>query len=322
LALLFLVGCGRGAARPAGEDGAKQAKAARSEVEHGPVRMTVAVDPPQARLSDEPTLTVTLNYEQGVTVRKPVFGESLGDFVIRDFRQPLPKVEGDREILQQIYKLEPTRAGEIPVQPISTTFIDNRPGGDGKEHSLESEPITVDIASVVDSEVVSLGQLHPVAGPVELPRGGGAAAWWLGVPLAMIAAGAIAWWRWRRRRKAIEAKTLSPQELAYLELDALLAKGLAESEVKAFYVELTAIVRRYIERTTGVRAPEQTTEEFLRAIGQQATFAADEGRRLKSFLESADLVKFAAHQPRKEDIEESFRRAKLFVGVGPTEVAA
>ena len=44
------------------------------------------------------------------------------------------------------------------------------------------------------------------------------------------------------------------------ELHQLSHSGLADSDVKRFYVELTAIVRRYIERTTGIRAPEQTTK--------------------------------------------------------------
>jgi hypothetical protein len=32
-------------------------------------------------------------------------------------------------------------------------------------------------------------------------------------------------------------------------------------------------------------------------------------------LESADLVKFAAHQPDPADIEASFERAKAFIGM-------
>ena len=41
-------------------------------------------------------------------------------------------------------------------------------------------------------------------------------------------------------------------------------------EFALYYMELTAVVRRYIERTTGVRAPEQTTEEFLHEVGELA----------------------------------------------------
>ena len=69
--------------------------------------------------------------------------------------------------------------------------------------------------------------------------------------------------------------------------------------------------------------PEQTTQEFLHEISRRSDFPADESRRLRSFLEAADLVKFAAHRPRKADVEESFRRAKVFVGCPEAaEVAA
>jgi len=33
-------------------------------------------------------------------------------------------------------------------------------------------------------------------------------------------------------------------------------------------------------------------------------------------------VKFAAYQPRSDDVQESFRRAKAFIGLAPLEVAA
>jgi len=315
-------GCSRQAETPAETSREEDDKPARSEVERGPVRVTVEVEPAKARLSDEPTLTLTIDYERGVTVRKPPFGESLGDFVIRDFREPLPQIAGEREIIRQIYTLEPTRTGELPILPISVTFTDTRPDGDGREHTIETEGLTVEVASVVGSELPSLEELRPAAAPVELPEPGSFRLWWLIAGALVVFAGALAWWRWRRRHRAVEAKPLSPRELAYLELEKLLEAGLAEKDVKQYYVELTAVVRRYIERTTGVHAPEQTTEEFLHEISRQATFPSEESIRLQQFLESADLVKFAAHQPRRQDIEASFHRAKVFIGLEQTEAAA
>ncbi|MBN2476271.1 MAG: hypothetical protein JXB62_16785 [Pirellulales bacterium] len=286
------------------------------------MRVTVEVEPAKARLSDEPKLTLTIDYQRGVTIRKPPFGESLGDFEIRDFHEPLPQVADEREIVRQVYTLEPTSTGKLPIDPISVTFIDTRPDGDGKEHTVQTEGLTVEVASVVGSEMPSLAELRPAAPPVTLDAPAGRGLWWL-LGIGLCAAGAAAgWWIWRRRRQAMEAHPLSPRELAYLELEKLLEANLAEKDVKRYYVQLTAIVRRYIERTTDVRAPEQTTEEFLREISHKATFPADESEHLKRFLESADLVKFAAHRPRKQDVEESFQRAKVFLGLETTEVAA
>jgi len=315
-------GCSREPEKPSDSSQKGEDAAARSEVERGPVKVTVEVEPAKARLSDEPTLTLTIDYQLGVTVRKPPFGESLGDFEIRDFQEPLPTLSGQRETIRQIYTLEPTRTGKLPIYPISVTFTDTRPDGDGKEHKIETEGLTVEIASVVGSELPSLDELRPVAPPVELPEPGGSGLWWLASAVLVAAGAAVAWWLWKRRRRSVEAQWLSPRELAYLELEKLLEEGFAETDVKRYYVELTAVVRRYIERTTGIRAPEQTTEEFLREISRQAAFPPTESGRLKGFLESADLVKFAAHRPREEDIEESFHRAKVFIALEQTEVAA
>jgi len=319
--LAAICGCGRGT-RTTTESGDQPSVAARSEVERGPVRLSVSVEPSPARLSDEPKLTIQIDYAQGVTVRKPEFGSALGDFTLRDFREPLPRVEGDRQILQQIYTLEPTRTGKIAVDPITVHFTDNRPDGNGKENNLQSEPIVVEVAAVVAADAPSLDQLRGPAEPLPLPQPSAIGSWWVAaIGIAAIVAAIALWWR-RRRKVEPTAPSLTPTELAYLELQRLLEDRQAQEDVRVFYVELTAIVRRYIERTTGIHAPEQTTQEFLREISRRPDFPGDEAGRLKSFLESADLVKFAAHRPRKEDIEESFRRAKLFVGCDAGEGVA
>jgi hypothetical protein len=287
------------------------------------VRVSVEVEPAEARLSDEPTLTLTIDAERGVKVEPPPFGESLGEFLIRDFREPLPEVRGQREILRKVYTLEPTRTGQLQIDPIAVSFTDERPGQDGKQHQLETEAVTVKVTSVLGSDVPSLDQLEALAQPVELPAGGSAILWWLLAGLALAGSiGGLAGWRWLARRRVAPEHQYTPQELAYIELERLIESDLIRQDVKQFYVELTGIVRRYIERTTGVHAPEQTTEEFLREISAGNVFPASDRERLRSFLESADLVKFAAYEPRSADLEETFERAKSFLGLQSREVAA
>jgi hypothetical protein len=317
-----LVGCQSTVTEQAVSDSDDEARVARSVVERGPVKLTVEVEPARARLSDEPTLTLTIDYQKDVTIDKPPFGESLGDFVIRDFQEQLPQVRDDRVIVRQAYTLEPTRTGQLAIWPIRMTFTDSRPQGDGQLHTIESEGLTVEVDSVVDAEIPTLDELRPPADPVPLPYPNQAGIWGIGLTLfGFLLLALFAWWFWRRRHQQQEQleQIKSPRELAYLELQQLLQDNWAELDVKRFYVELTGAVRRYIERTTGILAPEQTTEEFLREIGQRDTFVADERLRLQEFLESADLVKFAAHQPRTEDLQESFQRAQRFVGLEPSE---
>lgn len=91
--------------------------------------------------------------------------------------------------------------------------------------------------------------------------------------------------------RRVREHIMSPIERAWVELDRLLKKGLpGRGRYKDFYVELTQLVRRYVQRKYGIKAPHMTTEEFLREFkgGEKASHEA-----LKAFFESADMVKFA-----------------------------
>ena len=284
----------------------------KTEVERGPVKFTLEVFPKEPRLSDEPTLTLTIRSEAGVRVEKPPFGQAMGDFVIRDFHEPVPDVDDGADVLQQVYTLEPTRAGKLTIAPIAIRFHDERANGDQQEHTIESEALTVEVSSIFGEDVPSLADLRPAADPVELPINYVTNWLWIGTVAGALVAAAMVVWRIRRGR-AVSERQLTPQELAQRELGRIVEDKLAESDVKAFYVELTAVVRRYIERSTGVNAPELTTEEFLRQIVDYAIFADEEQLRLKGFLEAADLVKFAAFEPDASDIESSIERARMFI---------
>ncbi|MCR5414328.1 MAG: hypothetical protein K6F50_06335 [Kiritimatiellae bacterium] len=101
--------------------------------------------------------------------------------------------------------------------------------------------------------------------------------------------------------KRVKMHLMSPIQRAWLELDMLVAKGLPDrGRYKDFYIELTMVVRRYIQRKYGVKAPHLTTEEFLREIGSGGGGAVPNRPKLAEFLESADLVKFAGVEASPE----------------------
>ena len=196
---------------------------ARSVVECGPVKLTAEVLPAKARLSDEPVLMLTIEYETGVRIEKPPFGASLGSFVVRDFHEPLVKTRDGREIMQQIYTLEPIRTGRLLIDPISVTFIDLRPNGDEKTHTVQTESLSVEISSMVGDGPRFLADLRPQAGPLELPAYGSALGWSIVVVCIVLT---IIGWLTRRHFKCKRAAAeiaLSPEELALIELEKLVA---------------------------------------------------------------------------------------------------
>ena len=107
---------------------------------------------------------------------------------------------------------------------------------------------------------------------------------------------------------------MSPVERAMAELQRLLNRNLpGKGLYKDFYVELTMVVRRYIERTHGIHAPEQTTQEFLAAAMKHPVFTPDVLAQLRAFLESADLVKFAGQEATVPMTSEATVRAKRYI---------
>jgi len=63
-------------------------------------------------------------------------------------------------------------------------------------------------------------------------------------------------------------------------------------------------VRFYLEERFDFRAPERTTEEFLRELSATDLLTVEQKESLGNFLASCDLVKFAKYEPREPELRE------------------
>ena len=88
---------------------------------------------------------------------------------------------------------------------------------------------------------------------------------------------------------------------------------MGQERIEEFYVRVSTILRRYVELRFGLRAPEQTTEEFLVSALAIGGLIAAHRDLLGTFLQHCDLVKFARHRPTPGAMEETFESAKTFV---------
>ena len=120
--------------------------------------------------------------------------------------------------------------------------------------------------------------------------------------------------------RRVKEHRMSPIERAWVELDRLLKKGLpGRGRYKDFYVELTMVVRRYVQRKYGIKAPHLTTEEFLREFREEGRGKREE---LKKFLESADMVKFAGVEATPEMADEATDSARGYLKSDNTDAPA
>jgi hypothetical protein len=307
LILLGLCGCSSKAVNEAVKD--ETASAITAEVSRGPFSLQVRFSPESPSLSDEVTLSITIRRDEKYSVLPPEMTDLFEDFLISDFDTRLPRTDGGRVVVEHVYTLEPLTPGEVTLEAIPYRF---KAGQDSEPVVVETEPLTVQVRTMFDLRNPSLTDLADPQGPLMLDPDPYRHAYWIagGVLLAMLL---IFVWMKRKRKPVPTGPTLTPAQIARRDLEALRTAGLAETDHKKFYVELTGIVRRYVEGTTSIRAPEQTTGEFLREIEQRRLFSTREQEKFRFFLEAADLVKYAAQTPGEEEIGASWRTAEAFV---------
>jgi hypothetical protein len=279
----------------------------------GPVTFTVRIDQDEITIADRLRLELEAVAEDTYDVQLPEFGENLEQFAIADYDAPPPELaEGNKLVRRKAYVLEPFLSGEYKIPPMKVTFHES--GNDGKTHELESEALTVQVKSILPDEMAEL-EIKDIAGPVAMPPEPVRWPYWfLGAALIVAAASAgIVWWLVRRQDDE-DAVRRPAHEIAYEQIQRLVSRQLVEQgRVKEFYIGLSDILRHYIENRFGLRAPERTTEEFLRELHSARELTDAHKDLLRQFLRHCDMVKFAEHEPEENEIQQAFDACTQFI---------
>ena len=158
--------------------------------------------------------------------------------------------------------------------------------------------------------------IRDIKPPIDIPS-----HWlWLWIALAAVAVLAliiglvVMFLRKPRAEQKIEAAPVAAWERAYARLENLKSSKIIERiYLKPFYIELSDIIRHYLEERFAIKAPEMTTEEFLDSLRTSPILNDIQQKTLKEFLYTCDMVKFAKLQPTIVEAQESFDLVKLLV---------
>jgi hypothetical protein len=143
----------------------------------------------------------------------------------------------------------------------------------------------------------------PVSGPPAL---------WLVILLAvLLALAVVAYFLWPDPKKKVVRPPL-PKEIARIRLEKAKARISADSPYE-FSVEISDILRSFIEQQFGIKAVRQTTIEFLSAASQTSYFDLAHQEMLRHFLGACDAIKFARVPAGKAESEALFEQASAFV---------
>jgi hypothetical protein len=310
--MIGLASCDRNKTNSARE----KSSAFEKTYERGP--LTLRVRASQAEITTAENLTLKLEAVIGddYEVEFPSPGDKLEEFKIADSDKLQPTLTADGKVLHtQIYTLEPFLAGEYKIPPMKVSFwkkADAKP----EKHDAETEAITIRVTSLLpqNSGDVKIKDLYP---PMGLPGWDRKWIWMTGSALAIVALASAGIFFYRRCRNG---NTESPMfrlpadELAHRELDQLVQDRLIEKgEIKFFYFRISAILRHYIENRFSLRAPEQTTEEFLFDLRQSPVLTNLHKEILKDFLSQCDLVKFARFLPESNEAHKTVEICREFI---------
>jgi len=280
----------------------------------------VRVSPREPVIGDPVVLDLEVRAAPDVELLMPEFGEGLGRFEIVDFAPSEELSPSGGTIGRQRYRLQAARSGTQTIPPLRIEFVDRRPGRppapEGEDaYELLTERIDLEIGTVLPADAPL--ELRPARAPLP-PLREPLAPWWAwaaGAAALLAVAAPLAW----RALLAVQARQRqrSAYEIARGELDALLRAGRPSGRdpraLDRFFVELSSIVRRYLENRFALHAPELTTEEFLAEMQRSPDLARSHQDLLSEFLRLADLVKFAGFVPGAADVERSTAAAERFL---------
>ena len=268
-------------------------------------KVTTSIDTIQNKIGAEFKLTLKTTFNKGDKIKFPDAKNFGALEVINSYKIDTIK-QSDVYQLVKKYGLTQFDSGRyvIPRLPISIN---------GQLFFSDSLNVAVNDVKV-DTLKQKMFDLKPIA-TAEQPIGN----WWkylLAIIILAISSyfGYKFYIKYKNRPKVEQIIYKSPIEKATSLLTLLEQKELWQNgQIKSYYIELTDIVRNYIEEEIQIPAMESTTSELIFSLKKVANqkkmkLSSETLSNLEKVLKQADLVKFAKVIPLEFEIEQDKKR--------------
>ena len=292
--LLLLLSLGAWAQQSTNRNVNVRAELARSEITIGDqIYLDINISaPPGTKVA--PLDPATLNALPGVEVIK--------DEELRTV------AENPELLLEQRLLITSFDTGYVSIPPLPIVYEDAM--------GLRDTAYTTDFLLTVRGAVVSAeDDILPIKPIIEEERNL-LDYWWVFALLALVLLG-LGYREYRRRRTA-PAPAAPPPPPAHVRaltaLDALEERRLWQTgQTDTYYVELTRILRTYLEARFDIPALEMTTRQITQALSSRSDLDREQRGELSELLQLSDLVKFAKATPPEDLHPQGLRRVRDFV---------
>ena len=276
-----------------------------------PARLTATLSTNTIRIGDPIDLTLAALHRPGTTIDFPLADLAHGkDVIVRDTAAPeTHPADGGLERTVRHCTLTSLVVSNHVIAENAPVLI-HLPDGTTATQSMPFAAFEVVTSLAPVDETLRPMDMTPAHWPAPPSH-------WLLVLLAVLLLAAAALWYFARRVTVVLAKPTPPPPPHATALAAIAAMRAEDwtggDKQDPFFVRLSAIVRTYVEARFSIRAPERTTEEFIRDALKSPDLTPAHRRRLADFLETSDLVKFACHRPGTPELLTALDSAETFV---------
>lgn len=282
--------------------------------EEASVTAEATFDKSEITIGDKVKYAVTVEVDKDTKIDFPVIDSMLigQGFTIRDFGQEKPvKISRHRVRRKYWYLLDTYVTGSYTIPPAVIKYA----LPDGTEGETETQEVFLEVKSVI-KEGEEPQDIRDIKIPVEIKISYKNVIIWSTLILLFVlglGTGILLYFKYRHIIKPpplpIPAHVIALRDLEK-------ARGMSlenEGKIKEYYISVSGIIRRYIEKRFGLHAPERTTEEFLTELTVTDTLNQTHKGLLRDFLKHCDLVKFAKYGPTKNEIDGAYKTGRRFV---------
>lgn len=304
--LLLFTGCNQ---QQEATDNSAPSKPIEQRQTNGPLTVTMQISAEKISVADDLILTISALAPEDYMVSFPQFSTTAEDFDVVDSTPSAKKLTGSLVTQYITYTLSPFLPGEYSTPEIEIIATVQTDDNSLTRISFPAHTITV-------TALLEEGDENPAITDIYAPRSLPIPMWYYVVAgLLLITIIVLVFFLIRRKKSRPKSIPQVPPHITALKaMDTLLGQKTA-TEHSMFFAKLSLILRHYIEARFRLKAPEQTTEEFVITLGHTPMFSPEHKELLKNFLNHADLIKFAKITPTEAETMDSVQSCRNFVQV-------
>ncbi len=262
------------------------------------------------------TLELMVNATSGTRILLPAVGPQLGEFDVvehQDINDIPSKNSAKERTWTRRITLESIITGDLQIPAMEIQVVN---GSDSRIVKSDAIPIRVNSVLEDRADPTQFRDIQSVVDVRVPPQSSYDWVWWTAGGLGILTLGSAAIAAVVRRRK-----WLTPQVWAREKLESLrVSQAMQEGDSERVSLDLSSILRSYLDLQFEISAPTQTTDELLQMIRSQRLLDPATAARFGQAFQTADLTKFAGLQLSTDELSDAIDEARELVVQTASEV--